>query len=354
MLKLTAAQIAESVSGELHGPADVVISGVASLQKAGNEELSYLRDEKLLDAAAASGAGAIISPCPVPGYKGALIICKDPELAFCRVLTRFAEDRLHRPTGVSALASVSDKATLGRNVAVGQFSVIEDDAVVGDDVVIYPLVYVGKGAKIGDRTVLYPQVSVLDGVEIGSDCVIHCNVVIGEDGFGYIQRDGRHIRLPHLGGVRIGNDVEIGSLVCIHRAMLDETVVENGVKIDSHSHLAHNTHVGAHSLLVAYAKLAGSVTLGKGVLLAEDVGINDHVTVGDGAIVAGGAGVRKDVAPGQMVQGYPARPIHEQRRIYALEGKLPQMFKRLRELERQVDLLRSMLENNCKDRQPEE
>jgi len=333
MLKLTAAQIAESVSGELHGPADVVISGVASLQKAGNEELSYLKDERLVDAAAASGAGAIISPCPVPGYKGALIICKDAELAFCRVLTRFAEDRLRRPTGVSGLACVSDRATVGRNVAVGQFSVIEDDAVLGADVVVYPLVYVGRGAKIGDRTVLYPQVSVLEGVEIGSDCVIHCNVVIGEDGFGYIQRGGRHIRLPHLGRVRIGNDVEIGSLVC-----------------DSHSHLAHNTHVGAHSLLVAYAKLAGSVTLGKGVLLAEDVGINDHVTVGDGAIVAGGAGVRKDVAPGQMVQGYPARPIQEQRRIYALEGKLPQMFKRLRELERQVDLLRLRLENNSKDR----
>ena len=349
MVELTAAEIAQSVSGQLHGPADVVIAGVAGLGKAGGQELSYVKDKAHAAAAAASGAGAIISPFPLPGYKGAVIICEDAELAFCRVLTMFAAARLHRPTGVSSLACVSDRAILGRNVAVGQFSVIEDRAVLGNDVVVYPLVYVGRGAKIGNRTVLYPQVSVLEDVQIGSDCIIHCSVVIGEDGFGFIQREGKHVRLPQIGRVRIGDNVEIGSLVCVHRAMLDETVVEDGVKIDSHSHLAHNTYVGAHSLLVAYAKLAGSVTLGKGVLLAEDVGINDHVTVGDGAVVAGGAGVRKDVEPGQTVQGYPARPIQQQRRIYALQGKLPDMFSRLRELEKQVESLRLRLEGERRE-----
>jgi len=350
MPKLTAAQIAQMVGGELRGPGETVIAGVASVDKANRGDLSFIRDAKLTKLAAASRAGAIISPCCIEGYEGSLIICDDAELAFCRVLERFAEERFPRPEGVSPHAFVSSRATLGAGASVGHFAVIEDDVTLGSGAVVYPLVYVGRGARIGDRTVLYPHVSVREGVEVGADCIIHCNTAIGDDGFGYIQREGRHVKLPQVGGVRIGNGVEISGFVTVQRAMLDETVVEDGVKIDSHSHLAHSTCVGEHSLLVAYAKLAGSVKLGKGVLVMGDVSITDHVTVGDGAVLAAGSGVHRDVKPGQVVWGYPAREHGLQRRIWAVQGKLPEMHRRLKELEEQVASLREQLRKGRRQR----
>lgn len=343
MVRLTTQEITEMVGGTLHGPGDTEISGVAGLEKAEANELSFVRDERNLTAASKSKAAAIISPALPEGYDGAVILCEDPELAFCKILTRFHEAAFPSPVGLSESAFIASSASLGGGAAVGAGAVIEDHAVIGKDAVIYPLVYVGPGARIGERTVLYPHVCVYDGVEIGAECVIHCNSVIGKSGFGYIQREGRHIRLPHVGKVRIGNRVEIGAFVNVDRALVEETVIEDGVKIDSHSHLSHNTRVGADSLLVAYAKVAGSSKLGKRVLLAEDVGVSDHVSIGDGAVVAARSGVTKDVAPGAVVMGFPPRPIAEERRILALRERLPQMQKRLRALEEEVAALKQQI-----------
>lgn len=343
MAELTSGEIADMVGGELRGPADVAIADVAGLQKAGPHDLSYVADDDCPERAKGSTAGAIISHCPLEGYDGAVIICEDPRRALARVLIGFAERRFPPPQGVSESACISETATVADGAAVGPGTVVADEAVIQEGAVVYPLSYVGRRSRVGRGTVILPHVCIRADVTIGSNCRIHSHVSIGEDGFGYLQREGRHVKLPHVGKVRIGDDVEIGSMVTIDRAMLDETVIGDGVKIDSHSHLAHNVEVGDHSLMVAYAKLAGSVKLGKGVLLAEDVGITDHVTVGDGARLAGGSGVRKDVPPGETLWGYPARPLSEQRRIWALQGKLPEFRERIRRLEEQVEELRGRL-----------
>ncbi len=344
MPRLTAEEVCRMVDGELHGDPEEAITGVASPGAASDGDLAFIADEDMAEEAAGSGASVLLAPGPVDGFGGVLIVCDDPEMGAREVLQKFAAERLEPPEGVSTDARIADSARVAEGAAVGHGAVIGPHAKIGEGAVIYPLAYVGPRSRIGPRTVVYPHVTIREDVEIGRDCTIHSNTSIGADGFGFIQRGGEHIRMPHVGSVRIGDEVEIGSLVTIHRAMLDETVIEDGVKIDSHSHVAHNCRVGPGSLMVGYSKLAGSVELGEGVIMAEDSGVNDHVTIGDGAVVAGGSGVKSDVEPGEAVWGYPARPMGRQRRIWAIEGRLPDMHKKLNRLEKEVKELRDRLE----------
>ncbi|MEF8788052.1 MAG: UDP-3-O-(3-hydroxymyristoyl)glucosamine N-acyltransferase [Planctomycetota bacterium] len=345
MPRLTADEVCRMVDGQLHGDPDEAITGVASPEQAAGGDLAFIADEEQADEAAECRASVLLAPCAVDGFDGALIVCEDPEMAAREVLQQFAEERFEPPSGIDDDARIADSAQVAAGAAVGSGAVIGPHVKIGEGAVIYPLAYVGPRSRIGPRTTVYPHVTIREDVEVGRDCIIHSNTSIGEDGFGFIQRDGEHLKMPHVGGVRIGNEVEIGALVTVHRAMLDDTVIQDGVKIDAHSHVAHNCRVGAGSLMVGYSKLAGSVELGEGVIMAEDSGVNDHVTVGDGAIVAGGSGVKSDVEAGEAVWGYPARPMGQQRRIWALQGRLPDMHKKLNRLEKEVKELRSRLDD---------
>ena len=345
MPRLTAKEVCGMVDGELHGDPEKAITGVASPETASGGDMAFIADEDRAEEAGRSGASVLLAPCAVDDFGGALIVCEDPEMAAREVLQRFAAERFEPPEDVSPDARIADNAEVAEGAAVGSGAVIGPHAKIGEGAVIYPLAYVGPRSRIGPRTVVYPHVTIREDVEIGRDCIIHSNTSIGADGFGFIQREGEHVKMPHVGSVRIGDEVEVGSLVTVHRAMLDETVIEDGVKIDSHSHVAHNCRVGARSLMVGYSKLAGSVELGEGVIMAEDSGVNDHVKVGDGAIVAGGSGVKSDVEPGEAVWGYPARPMGQQRRIWAIQGRLPDMHRKLNRLEKEVKELRSQLED---------
>jgi UDP-3-O-[3-hydroxymyristoyl] glucosamine N-acyltransferase len=333
------------VDGELDGDPETAVLGVASVEAASGRDLAFIADEERAGEAAGSGASILLAPCPVEDFEGAVVQCDDPELAMSKVLQRFADEQFEPPEGISEDARIAESADVREGAAVGAGAVVCRNATIGEGAVVYPMTYVGARSRIGPGTVVHPHVTVMEDVEVGRDCTIHSNTSIGEEGFGFIQREGGHVRLPHVGRVRIGDEVQVGSLVTIHRAMLDETVVEDGVKIDCHSHVAHNCRVGKSCLLVGYSKLAGSVELGEGVVMAEDSGVNDHVTVGDGAVVAGGSGVKSDVEAGEAVWGYPARPMGQQRRIWALQGRLPDMHKKLRKLEKQVEDLRARLQD---------
>jgi UDP-3-O-[3-hydroxymyristoyl] glucosamine N-acyltransferase len=328
------------VGGRIIGREDVTIADLSGLEQAGAGDLAFLRDKNRAAQAEGCKASILVTPIELASYAGVQVVCEDADMALARVLSAFAEQRFPRPQGVSPRASVHPSVSVGRNVAVADFAFVGEGTVLGDDVVIYPHVYVGRDCRIGARTTLYANVSVHDRVIIGADCIIRYNAVLGSDGFGFIQRGGRNVKLAQVGGVRIGNNVEIGSLTTVDRATMDETVVEDGTKIDSHCHVAHNCHVGPECIMAGYAKLAGSVRLGKGVICAEDSGVNDHGTVADGAIIGGLAGVPGNVPAGAYMLGAPARPAAEQRRIWAIMGRLPQMLEKLRRLEKEVEELR--------------
>ncbi|MCD6416635.1 MAG: UDP-3-O-(3-hydroxymyristoyl)glucosamine N-acyltransferase [Planctomycetes bacterium] len=336
MPEFTAGELAQLVGGRLVGEEGTVVSDVGSLEKAGPRALSFLRGEEKASLARDCRAGVLLSSIEVDGYSGTTILCDDPEAAMAKALHQFAGERLYPPEGISEKASVSPGAELGAGVAVGDYAFIGDGTLVGEGAVLYPQVYVGAGCRIGPRTVLYPKASLHEGASVGADCIIHYHAVIGSEGFGFAQREGKHVKLPQVGSVRIGARVEVGACTTIDRATLDETIIEDGTKIDSHCHIAHNCHVGANCIVAGFSTLGGSVRLGGGVIVAGNVAIKDHVSVGDGAILAAGSGVHNNVPSGAVMFGYPARPLQEQRRIYAVTGRLPDMRKRLAKLEKKV------------------
>jgi len=344
MVEFTTGELARMVGGRLIGPPDVTVRDVRELDEAGPGDLAFLRTAQHKAQAEACRASAILTPFPLDRYGGAMVVCDDAEAAMATVLEAVAERRYPAPEGISPLASVSPEATIGDGVAIGALAYVGPGAAIGEGAVIFPQVYVGPNCRIGARTVLHAGVRVHDGCSIGDDCIIHYNAVIGAEGFGFLQRGGRHVKLPQVGTVRIGDRVEIGAVTTVDRATLEATVIEDGVKIDNHCHIAHNCHIGPDCIMAGGSKLSGSVRLGRGVMVAPDVGVKDHVTVGDGAILATGAGVHADVPPGQVLLGYPARPISEQRRIFATLPRLPEMHRRLRALEKAVEALRSSLE----------
>ncbi len=345
MARYSAQQLAEMTGGRLIGDPEASVEEVATPAEAGPRDLAFIRTEQAAAGAGGCEAGALITPVEVDAYAGAQIVCEDAEAAMAAVLEAFAADRFPRPEGVSERASIAPSARLGSDVAVGDYAVIGEEAEIDDGAVIYPLAYVGRRCRIGARTLIHAHVSIHDRVTIGADCVLHYGAVIGAEGFGFIQRGGRHVKLPQVGTVRIGDRVEIGALTTVDRAMLDETVIGDGTKIDNHCHVAHNCQVGSDCIMAGAAKLAGSVRLGRGVICAVDVGVADHLTVGDGAVLGARAGVAADVPAGQVVLGAPARPIAEQRRIFAQMARLPETAKRIRRLEKELAELRARLQD---------
>ncbi len=333
-MEYTLSQIHSITGGELTGDGDIKITGVGSLEGAGPGDISFVKNEELIEKALSTAAIALVTHRYVPELGKPLIVVDDPFQSFTKFLQTIAEKNTRQPGGIHPLASVSEGASVGKNPSIGACSVIEEGARIGNNVTIYPQVYIGKNSSIGDNTVIYPQVSIRESVTIGKRVVIHSGTVIGGDGFGYLQSDGRHVKIPQVGTVEIGDDVDIGANVTIDRATMDKTVISNRVKIDNHSHVAHNVFVGENSMLIAYAKVAGGAVIGKNVLLAEDVGITDHAVIGDSSTVGGGANVYKSIPPGSTVWGSPAKPIMEEKRIQALLKKLPEMRDTLKELSR--------------------
>ncbi|MDI6760481.1 MAG: UDP-3-O-(3-hydroxymyristoyl)glucosamine N-acyltransferase [Candidatus Brocadiaceae bacterium] len=319
----TLREICTITGGTLVGDGNTRITGVASLEGARPGDITFVKGEEFVEKALKTRASALVVHREIKEFKsapslrsraglGGQIVVKNPFLAFVKILEVFSQERGRRPRGIHPTALVAKTATIGREVSIGAYSVIEEGAVIGDRATLYPMVYIGHNTKIGEDTLIYPRVSIREEVSIGKRVIIHSGTTIGGDGFGYLQVEGRHVKIPQVGTIEIGDDVEIGCNVTIARATLDKTVIARGVKIDNHSHVAHNVMIGEDTMLIAYAKIAGGAVIGKNVMIAEDVGITDHATIGDGCVIGGGSNVYKSLPPGSVVWGSPAKPIMEE------------------------------------------
>jgi UDP-3-O-[3-hydroxymyristoyl] glucosamine N-acyltransferase len=240
---------------------------------------------------------------------------------------------------VHPLAHVSDSARLEKNVAVLPFATIGDGAVVGAGTVIHHGVFVGANVEIGEDCTLWPNAVVREGCRLGRRVILQPGCVVGGDGFGFARRDGKFIKVRHVGTVRIEEDVEVGANATIDRATLGQTVIRRGVKIDNLVHVAHNVDIGEDSAMAAQAGVSGSTVIGKRVLIGGQVGMADHATIGDDAVLIGQSGVIGDIAEGAMVSGYPARPHREVLKSTAELRGLSRLRQKVRELEEQIRAL---------------
>lgn len=339
---LTVAEIGREIGARVEGDGNVAIRGCAGLEEAGPGEISFLADPKGFGRARESRAGALILPEGTEGLDRPVLRVANPRLAFAQVLALFAPEPAH-PQGRHPTAVVHPDAELAEDVALGPYVVVEAGAEIGPGVRLYAGVYIGARAVVGEGTVIYPNVVVREDVRIGRRCTIHAGAVIGADGFGYVTVDGWHQKVPQIGTVEIGDDVEIGALTAIDRATCGATRIGRGTKIDNLVMVAHNVQVGEACLVAGLSGLAGSARLGDRVVMAGQAALADHAEVGNGAVLAARTGVFGK-APGNMVlSGFPARPHGEAMRIMAATQRLPELVKTVRELSARVAGLEAAL-----------
>jgi UDP-3-O-[3-hydroxymyristoyl] glucosamine N-acyltransferase len=338
----TLGELAEALQARLDGDPARVVTGVAPLDSAGPDQISFLTDARYHDAARSSRAGAFLVAPDAVDLPGPTLRCAAPQQALIE-LVRLFHPAPAAPPGVDRTAVVAADARVDPTASVGALCVIESAAVLGPGVRLHPLVYVGRGVEIGEGATLYPHVSVRDGVRIGRRVVIHAGAVLGADGFGFAFDGTTHRKVPQVGGVLIEDDVEIGANTTIDRATFGDTIVRRGTKIDNLVQIGHNVEVGEHSLLVAQVGVSGSSRLGRGVVLAGQVGVADHVTLGDGVIAGAQAGIPSSLEAGARVLGTPARPIGQARRIMVAEMRLPELLQRVRALEQRLERLAAQL-----------
>jgi UDP-3-O-[3-hydroxymyristoyl] glucosamine N-acyltransferase len=327
--------IARAIDGVLSGSRSAAIADLKSLEDAGPDDLAYVVDDRFLPLARRSRAGALLVNRPLPAFDRPQIAVANPAYAAIRVVARFFT-KPYRPRGVAAPITRGRAVVIGAEPSIWPFVTLGDHVCLGARVTLYPGVFVGDDCTLGDDTIVYPNVTIFPRCRIGARVIISSGTVIGSDGFGYVQHEGRHHKIPQRGEVVIEDDVELGANVTVDRATYGQTVIGRASKIDNQVHIAHNVSIGEHTILVAQVGIAGSTTVGKHVVMGGQVGVADHLRVGDGAMIAASAGVVRDVAAGERLSGAPALPHREAIRAYTALRRLPELRQRLRELERRV------------------
>lgn len=340
-MKLTTLEISNVVKGELKGNPDFLITGLNSVEKAKENELAYLEDINKTGLLNASGAGCILLPKAargkVAGYKGAMIFVDKPKWAFA-IIMRKLESELKPQTkkGVHPSAVIDPGAKISGSASIGPGAVVCKNAEIGNFSAIDAGCYVGENVIIGENSRLYPNVVIRENCIIGNRVIIHAGVIIGSDGFGYIEVNGKHEKVPHIGKVVIEDDVEIGSCSTVDRAMLGETRIEQGTKIDNLVQVAHNVKIGKNCLIIAQTGIAGSAVIGDNSVLAGQAGVGDHVKIGTKSIIGGQSGVISDVKDGSVLFGTPARPHREAMKLQALISRLPEIYDLFRKLKKKL------------------
>jgi UDP-3-O-[3-hydroxymyristoyl] glucosamine N-acyltransferase len=337
-------ELAQLVGGEVIGDGGVKIVGVAPIEEARNGEITFIAHPRYLPKLSKTEASAVIVSPNVSGASKPLLKVPNPYLAFAKILGIYAH-RPYEPRGVDPGAWVSPTAKLGEGVSVYPFVYIGDHAEISSRVILFPGVFVGDNAIIGDDTLIYPNVCIYQGCRIGRRVILHSGVVIGSDGFGFARDGKRSVKIPQVGIVEIGDDVEIGANTTVDRATMGKTVIKRGVKIDNLVQVAHSVTIGEDSIIVAQVGIAGSTKIGSNVILAGQVGVGDHIEIGDNVMVGPQSGVGKDIPPNQVVTGTPPIPHKDYLRAAMTFPKLPEMWRRigqlearLRELERRENL----------------
>lgn len=345
-MKFSLRELCDRFGGTVAGNSAVQITGVGSLDIAQAGDLSFAEKPRYQDRVEMSSASAFIVAEDFPSTAGkTLWRVAAPRQIFIRILSLFYVEP-PSPAGIHPTAVIAADASIAADVVACEHSIVRAQARVGRGSVIESGAHIGHGVILGENCWIGPNVSLLRGVRLGNRVKIHAGSVVGGDGFGYQWMDERHVKVPSFGSVQIDDDVEIGCNVCIDRATFGLTRVRRGAKIDNLVQIAHNNDIGEDAVIIAQVGLSGSVKVGNRATLAGQVGVADHITIGEAATIAAASGVAKDVAPGEIVWGLPARPMQKAWRELASLARLPQMMRRLKDLENRCAKVEQRLKDN--------
>ena len=343
----TVEQLAALVRGRLVGDGSVPIHSARPVGEAGPGDITFIENERYAKMLRTSPASAAIVG---PHFKRTadeatlpMIEVEDPILAFLAVRTHLGGAAKPRWSGVHPQAWVAPTARIGADVAIYPFVYVGDEAVIGEGTTLYPGAVIGDRCRLGSDVTIHPNAVLYPEVVLGDRVEVHSGTVLGGDGFGYRLVEGRQVKIPQTGRVEVGDDVEIGANCTVDRATFEATRIGAGTKIDNLVMIGHNNQIGRHNLLCGQVGIAGSCKTGDYVIMAGQAGIKDNTEIGDRVIIGAQAGVHRSIPSGQNVLGSPAIPVREQRRVFQMIARLPEMHKQLRELSAQVQLLMNSL-----------
>jgi len=340
VIEITAKELASLLGASLEGNPNAKVNQLAKIEEANAQSFCFLANPKYFHYAQTATVGILLCDETLeynPANIGAVLRVKEPYQAFQKLMELYAAMSAPKSnSGIHPQSYIGAHSTLGENLELGAFSSIGKNCRIGNNVTIHSSVAIGDNSTIGDNCVIYGNVSIYHGTKIGERTIIHSGAVIGSDGFGFApQEDGSYKKIPQTGIVEIGNDVEIGANTCIDRAVIGATKIGNGVKLDNLIQVAHNVEIGDHTVIAAQAGISGSTKFGKNVMIGGQAGITGHLTIADGVKIQAQAAVIRDVSEkGKGISGAPAIDAREHYRILAYMQKLPDMAKRLAELEK--------------------
>lgn len=343
-MQFSAEQIAQLIAGSIEGDPSVKVSNFAKIEEAGPDDLVFLANPKYEEYLYSTRAGIVIineQQKLRQAVSSTLIRVKEAYSSFATLMQYYQQLQQTQLNGIEEPVFIHPSAQIGKNVYIGAFAYIAEQAIIGDDTKIYSHVFVGKQASIGKGTTLHSGVKIYHDCKVGNQVTIHAGTVLGSDGFGFApQADGTYTKVPQLGNVVIEDHVEIGANTCIDRATMGSTIIRSGTKLDNLLQIAHNVEVGGHSVIAAQTGISGSTKIGNNVMIGGQVGIVGHIAIADGTHINAQSGVSKSITePQTAVTGSPAFEYGASMRAQASYRKLPDLEKRIKELESQLQTL---------------
>ncbi|MDB6126035.1 MAG: lpxD [Pedosphaera sp.] len=336
-MPFTAAEIAKQLQGEVLGDGSVTLTGFSAADRAQPGDLTFAENEAYFANAEASAASAILVPSQFSSTHKTLIRVANARVAFAKILPLFFPEAAVA-AGIHPTAVVAVSAAIDPTAHIGPHCVIGAQVQIGARTVLQGGNHIGAGTQMGEDGNLFPNVVIYPGTKIGNRVRIHAGAVIGSDGFGYVFDRGFHRKVPQIGNVILADDVEIGANTTVDRGALGPTIIGKGTKIDNLVQIAHNVTIGEHCLLVAQAAIAGSTKLGNFVVLGGQVGLTGHLKIGNQVTIAAQSGVMHDIKDGEKWWGTPAQPDKKTKRQVLALHKLPELLRRVRQLEKQLGI----------------
>lgn len=346
-MEFTAKQIAEFLEGDVVGNQNTKVSSFAKIEEGSDGAISFLSNPAYFHCLYTTKSSVVLVGkdfVPEQPYTATLIKVDDAYQAIAKLLALY-ESMKPKKSGISSLASISEKAVIGEDVYIGPFAVIGDGVTVGNGTQIYPHVTLGDGVKVGSQCILYPNVTIYHGCKIGNSCILHAGSVIGADGFGFAPSADGYSKIPQIGIVELEDNVEIGANACVDRSTMGRTHICKGVKLDNLVQIGHNVEIGENTVMSAQCGVAGSAKVGSWSMFGGQCGIAGHITLGDRLNVGAQSGIPGSEKGDRILMGYPAIDHRNFARSAVIYKKLPEIYTQLNALQKELNELKSKLED---------